>query len=220
VAAAEAHVFVDDLDRPALTDRDQHHLGRVLRLRPAAPLTVGDGRGRWRTARFGPTLGDLGAVHEEARPAPPLTVGFALLKGERPELVVQKLTEIGVDRIVLLEADRNVVRWPADRAEHHLTRLRAVAREAAMQSRRAHLVRLDPPVRARAVVSEPDAALAVPGGGPLIGVTTVLVGPEGGWSPEERAAARVEVGLGPYVLRAETAAIVAGALLVAARSVG
>jgi RsmE family RNA methyltransferase len=69
------------------------------------------------------------------------------------------------------------------------------------------------------VARRPDAALAESGGGPVgLDRPVVLVGPEGGWSPEEAACGRPTVGLAPNILRAETAAIAAGALLVAKRA--
>jgi 16S rRNA U1498 N3-methylase RsmE len=85
---AAAHAFVTDLDVPTLTDADRHHLERVLRVAPNAVVTVSDGAGRWRTVRFGPDLEPLDAIERVPRPAPRLTVGFALVKGDRPEIVV------------------------------------------------------------------------------------------------------------------------------------
>ena len=65
-----------------------------------------------------------------------LTIGFALTKGDKPELVVQKLTELGVDRIVPFVAERSVVRWDDDKAARNVERWRAIAREAAAQAHR------------------------------------------------------------------------------------
>ncbi|HYI61918.1 MAG TPA: RsmE family RNA methyltransferase [Acidimicrobiales bacterium] len=212
------HAFVTDLDRPELDPDDHHHLGRALRLRPGDALTVSDGRGRWRRARFGDTLEPVGPVEVEPAPSPPLTVGLAPMKGQRPEWAVQKLTELGVDAIWLLVADRSVVRWEGERAGAHRARLEKVVREAAMQSRRTHLpeVRVGVPVAEAATAA--GAVLAHPGGGPLgLDRPVVLVGPEGGWSDTELAGATT-VSLGPTVLRAETAALAAAALLAAARA--
>jgi 16S rRNA (uracil1498-N3)-methyltransferase len=97
--------------------------------------------------------------------------------------------------------------------------LQRVAREAAMQSRRSWLPTVDAVRPFAAVASEPDAVLADAGGGPIdLERPVVLVGPEGGWSPEEASWGRPTVSLSPNVLRAETAAIAAGALLVAKRA--
>ena len=80
-----------------------------------------------------------GAVQSEARAEPRLTVAFAPVKGERPEWVVQKLTELGIDRIVPLRSERSVVRWTGTRGQATVERLRRVAREAAAQCRRVWL---------------------------------------------------------------------------------
>jgi 16S rRNA (uracil1498-N3)-methyltransferase len=149
-----------------------------------------------------------------------VTVAFVPVKGDRPEWVVQKLTEAGVDRIVVLGSRRAVVRWEGERRDRAVERLRRVAREAAAQSRRPWLPEV-------AGVSELDAlserlapvplALAQWGGrAPSLDVPAVAVGPEGGWEPSETDG-RLLVGLGPRVLRAETAAVAAGLLLCALR---
>jgi 16S rRNA (uracil1498-N3)-methyltransferase len=211
--------FVDDLDAPALRDDDRHHLERVLRVRPGDPLTVADGRGRWRTATFGPALTVTGEITEEPAPVPPITIGFALVKGEKPEVVVQKLTELGIDRVVPFRAERSVVRWDDDKAAKAVVRLRAVARAAAMQSHRARLPEVTEVTDLRALAAEPGAALADrDGGAPTLERPVVLVGPEGGWAPAERALAVPHVALPGHVLRSETAAVTAGTLLVALRA--
>lgn len=211
------HVFVADLRAPELGERDLHHLSRSLRLRPGDPLTVSDGRGAWRRARFGEPLVVDGPIVATAAPEPALTVAFALVKGSRPELAVQKLTELGIDRIVLFPSGRSVVRWDAERADRHFERLHRVAREAAMQSRRCVLPVLDVGRDVDQVAATPGAVMADRVGRPLQAADRlVLVGPEGGWTESERAG-RQTVALGPNVLRAETAAIAAGVLLTALR---
>lgn len=216
-----AQVVVEDLSAPVLDESDLHHLGRVLRLRPGEVVRATDGRGGWRLCRFSgrrdpsAALEPIGEAARVPAPRPELTVGFAPVKGDRPEWTVQKLTELGIDRIVVFTASRSVVRWDGDRAERHLARLRRVAREASQQCRRLWLPEVEfaelPALRAA------GAVLADPGGRPLRPTDRmVLVGPEGGWSDEERRGAD-RVGLGGLVLRAETAAIAAGVLLAAAR---
>lgn len=216
--SAAAHVFVTDLDDPVLSEGDRHHLERVLRLRSADVITVSDGAGRWRPCGLGAELRPLGPIEHDPRPEPEIGVAFALVKGDRPELVVQKLTELGVDRIVPFRSARSVVRWDEAKASRHHERLAAIARSAAMQSRRSYL----PVVAALSdfgtVARIAGAALAERGAAPVsLARPFVLVGPEGGWADEERAAALPAVGLGPHVLRAETAALAAGALLAALR---
>ena len=220
------HVFVADLDSPRFDEDDYHHLARVLRLRDGAPMTIGDGRGAWRLARFRLDLGvgpePDGEVVEVVAPERQVAVGFSLIKGGRPELVVQKLTELGVDRILPLAAERSVVRWDNAKAQANLERFRRVAREAAMQARRVHLPEVDSVSPPGDVADGPGVAVAEPGSEPLGGPDTapvhvVLIGPEGGWTDDELAGRRT-VGLGSTVLRAETAAIAAGTLLVALRA--
>ena len=219
-----AHVFVEDPAAPVLDEADRHHLARVLRLRPGEAVTVSDGRGAWCAGHYrgaGRVEADGPLRHDPAL-APGVTVGFALIKGDRPEWVVQKLTEVGVDRIVPFVAQRSVVRWEDAKAARQLDRLRAVARGAAMQSRRVWLPIVDEVTTTAALVAELAAAgtgaLAHPGGSaPGLDRPAVLIGPEGGWSHDELDAGLGTVALGPTVLRAETAAVAAGVLLCALR---
>jgi 16S rRNA (uracil1498-N3)-methyltransferase len=193
----------------------------VLRLRAGDEVTVSDGAGGWRACQFGVELEPLADVIREPRPSPPVTVAFAVVKGSRPEWAVQKLTEVGVDRIVPLVAARSVVRWSP--GSGHLDRLRRVAREAAMQSRRVWLPGVDDATPFAALAAEAGAVVAHPGGGPpSLDRPVVLVGPEGGWDEAELAAAGAaavpRLDLGPHILRTETAAVVAGVLLCALRA--
>ncbi len=237
VRRAGAVVFVTDLAAPELAPEDAHHLADVLRLADGEAVVAADGTGAFRLCRF-----ELGAVtrgrpgKRRAVPArlvaegavsvapssePPVTVGFALPKGERPEWAVQKLTELGVDRIVTFTTARTVVRLDEAAAHRRGEHLRRVAREAAAQCRRLTLPAVDGPVPYRAVLATapPGLAVAEPGGPPPTAATTcILVGPEGGFTPEELDLAPGLVGLADTVLRAETAAVVAGAFLVAVRA--
>jgi 16S rRNA (uracil1498-N3)-methyltransferase len=213
--------FVDDLDAPELSEPDAHHLGRVLRVRAGAPVTAADGQGSWRPALFagGAKLDPDGSIVAEPAVAPHITIGFALTKGDKPELVVQKLTELGADRIVAFTAARSVVVWDADKEARQVNRWRTVAREAAMQCRRAQVPVIHDVATFAAVARLAGAALAAPGGDPpRLGLPTVLIGPEGGWSAAELAAELPQVALGDHVLRAETAAIAACSVLAALRS--
>ncbi|HLH46067.1 MAG TPA: 16S rRNA (uracil(1498)-N(3))-methyltransferase [Acidimicrobiales bacterium] len=217
--AAAAHVFVPDLEGPALDEADRHHLGRVLRLRSGEAVSASDGRGGWRPCRWdGAALSPDGPIERSPSPQPAVTVAFAVPKGDRAEWAVQKLAEVGADRIIPLLADRSVVRWDAERGDRHTARWAAVARQAAMQSRRLWLPRVEGPC-AVSDIAGPGAALAEPGGAPpTLRHPTALIGPEGGWSERELASGLPTVGLGPTVLRTETAAVVAAALLVALRA--
>jgi 16S rRNA (uracil1498-N3)-methyltransferase len=215
------HVFVADLDDPHLDDADRHHLERVLRTRPGEEVTVSDGRGGFRACVYGAggSLEPTSAPEWRAAPTPSITIAFAVTKADKPELTVQKLTELGADRIVPFVAGRSVVRWDGERAQRHVERLRRVAREAAMQCRRIHLPEVADLSDFAQVSTLPGAARADVGGAPpSLTRPTLLIGPEGGWSDDERAVALPTVGLGDYVLRAETAAITAMALLAGLRS--
>jgi 16S rRNA (uracil1498-N3)-methyltransferase len=233
-AAAAAQVFVEDLADLTLAKEDDHHLARVLRLRGGEEVIVSDGRGGWLRTAWTPKsglapltgaagLGGDGSVQHEIASAPTLTVAFAPTKGERPEWVTQKLTELGIDRIVPIISERSVVRWEGERGKHAVEKLRRVAREAAAQCRRvwlpdiadvasfAELPGLSPNpgevVLAQLSGDRPDAAHRV-----------VAVGPEGGWSEAELGSGLPTVGFGLSVLRAETAAVTAGALMMSLRT--
>ncbi|MCB0971077.1 MAG: 16S rRNA (uracil(1498)-N(3))-methyltransferase [Acidimicrobiales bacterium] len=212
--------YVDDLDAPRLDDEEHHHLARVRRLRAGDALVLSDGRGGWRPACFAGTEPEpTGEVQHEARPTPELAVAFALVKGAKPELVVQKLTELGIEQIVPFVAERSVVRWDRSKVAAAQVRLTKVARGAAAQSRRAFLPVVEPVADFASVAARPGAGLADRDGAPpSLDLPLLLVGPEGGWSPAERDVPLPTVGLAPGVLRAETAAIVAASVLVALRS--
>lgn len=215
-------VFVDDLEAPQIHDDDLRHLRRSLRLGDGDGLCVADGAGAWRTANLaGSRLVDLGVVHDAEVASPEIVVGLAIPKGSRLDVAVAKLTELGVDHIQLLATERSVVRWSDSEVPRRLERLRRVAREAAMQSRRPRL----PGIAGVLAISEVVArwpggvALAEPGGPPPDPARPViLIGPEGGWTPAELGVCADRVGLGPTVLRIETAAIAAGVVLAGQRA--
>jgi 16S rRNA (uracil1498-N3)-methyltransferase len=226
-AAAAAQAFVDDPGHPVLSDDDAHHLARVLRLRDGEEVIASDGRGRWAQTRWraGGTLEPLaeaGTVRFEPRAEPALTVAFAPVKGERPEWVVQKLTELGIDRIVPLLSERGVVRWTGERGKATVERLRRVTREAAAQSRRVWLPEVCDTMRFADLptLGEPgEVVLAqLSGDRPTASQRVVAVGPEGGWSNGELSSGLPTVGFGLSVLRAETAAVTAAALLASLRT--
>ena len=214
-----AHVFVDQLDSPASGDDDQHHLGRVLRLRDGESVTASNGRGQWRACvwRDG-ALEVVGGVVASAPPSVRCAVAFTPVKGDRNEWAVQKLTEIGIDEVIILApTQHSVVRWSD--ADKQLRKLRVVAREAAMQSRRVWLPNIVGLAALHEVCAGDGAAVADPNGVALhAGVSLVVVGPEGGFAEEELPAGVPRVQLGDTILRAETATLVAATLLVARRA--
>lgn len=222
-------LFVESIDDPELSRDDFHHIAKVLREPEGAPIVVCDGAGSWRRATLALRPADLGPVATVPAPALPIAVGFALIKGDRPELVVQKLTELGVDEIVPLVTDNGVVRWKGDRAVKQRERLQRVAREASMQCRRTHLPVIGEIRTYDQFHAESPAILRCDAGGMSFGEAfeaarlqhcdrlVLAVGPEGGWSERERLLGGVVVTVGDHILRAETASIAAATLAAEAR---
>jgi 16S rRNA (uracil1498-N3)-methyltransferase len=211
------------------------HAATVQRLAVGERLVVTDGAGLSAEGTVTRAERDrlevqINEVVRQPPPQPRLVVVQALPKGERGELAVATITEVGADVIVPWAAARCVVRWDGARGEKALTRWRATARESAKQSRRS----LFPEVTALASTKEvagllSGAALAavlhenalVPLGSvslPASGDVVLVVGPEGGLHPEELAAfeatGATSYRIGPTVLRTSTAgAVAAGVLL-------
>ena len=219
-----AHVFVQSLETPSLSTDDQHHLLKVLRVKSIDQITISDGVGSWITATISKD-GEVRTTSELYSVEPPkwkLCIAFAPVKGEKPELIVQKLTELGIDEIIpLAPTARSVVRWDAAKSEKQTARLQRVANEASMQSRRVWLPVVHPVTKLVDLITRGDVAFAEPGGVEVSAVhRTIVVGPEGGFDPEEVDMSVIRVSLGESVLRAETAAIVAGALMTRCRRSG
>lgn len=212
-------------------DEQAHQARSVLRLRPGDAVVVFDGSGAEgkavvTTMTRGVVAYEVQSVERPEREPPlRLRVGLALLRGERFDMAVQKLTEIGVDRITPLAADRSVVSFPdAADWERRAARLERIAREAAEQSERVSLPIIDAPLTLGALLRDgPVACLverddALPAGALGLGrAMTIAVGPEGGWSPAERSLMLTQgagqMSLGRLILRSETAAIVAAGTL-------
>lgn len=212
-------VYVDDVHDPVLDEEDAHHLHRVLRLKPGDPYVVCDGAGTWRQLRYGSRPDQSQPAQWEPPPVWPIGVSTAIPKGERSDWMIQKLTELGVDELTFIDCERSVVRWRGERAVKQRARAERIVRAAAAQSRRARLPTLRGPLPVAAAATEEGVARAAVGAGPISpGTRNVMIGPEGGWSPSEVAMPLPTVGLGPQVLRTETAAIAASTLLVLVRS--
>lgn len=212
-----AHVFVSDLSLPQLSSDDAHHLKKVLRLRDGESVSCSDGKGQWRLCQWSSdSLEIVGDIVVEATPATHLCVAVAPVKGDRTDLVVEKLVEVGVDTIAILAPlERSVVRWSGDKVDHVMDRYRRIAKAASMQSRRVYLPVVNGPVSLADLGSQ-QVAFAEPGGtAEWSQVTTVVIGPEGGFSEKELGSAPATIDVGPNILRAETAAIVAAAQMVA-----
>lgn len=220
----------------SLTGAEAHHAA-VHRLRVGEALIVADGRGRQLTARAVAVSGtqlvaEVVQVRDEQAPQPEVVVVQALAKGDRGELAVELMTEVGVDLVVPWQAARAVVRWDPQRAHRGLLRWRSTAVAAAKQSRRTwfpQVADLATTSQVLDLIGAADAALVLhesaadPIGTltlPRVGRLVLVVGPEGGITDEEiaqmqGAGARVVL-LGPTVMRTSTAGAVGAVLVLAA----
>jgi 16S rRNA (uracil1498-N3)-methyltransferase len=212
------------------------HAVTVRRTRVGEAIDLVDGSGlRLRCVVTSVEVASLAArvesVEHEPEPSPRLVVVQALAKGERSELAVETVTEIGADVVVPWQAARCVVQWRGDRGTKSLSRWQSTALAAAKQSRRARapevatlastadvaqlLAAAALPVVLHESAHVPLSSLQVP----TIGDVVVVVGPEGGIAPDELAAFAVEpVRLGGTVLRTSTAGVAACAALLSRTS--
>ncbi|MER7763016.1 16S rRNA (uracil(1498)-N(3))-methyltransferase [Streptomyces sp. NPDC097619] len=230
---AEGPGFV--LDGP-----EGRHAVSVKRLEPGERVVLTDGVGGWAEAVVTAAEGkdrlvaEVLAAGTEEPAAPRVTVVQALPKGDRGELAVETMTETGVDAVVPWQASRCITQWRGDRGAKSLAKWRNTAREAGKQSRRVRFPEVAEAMSTKQVAAllatadlgvvlhedrdAPSEALAtaeLPAGGHIV----VVVGPEGGVSPEELAVF-AEAGARPYrlgrsVLRTSTAGTAAVAVLLA-----
>ena len=228
-------VYVDEIadGRAVATGERARHLSRVVRLQSGEPAEVSDFRSAWkaRAATVEPQLVTF-ELNEELPPEPPrprIELALAVIKFARFEWAVEKAAELGADAVIPVVAERSdggLVKAAARRAD----RWAKIAEEAAQQARRRRPPHVSAPIPlANALAREADARVFFDFDGRLLepdhvanvqgeGAVLVLAGPEGGWTENETTLAReagaLAVGLGPHVLRAETAAM-AGLAIVA-----
>ncbi|MDH4081370.1 MAG: 16S rRNA (uracil(1498)-N(3))-methyltransferase [Nitrospira sp.] len=208
------------------------HLRDSLRIKVGEIVLFGDGAGRRYctevTAVTNQALTSriLETITQPAPKAPALILGQALLKGEKMDWVIQKATELGVSKIVPIKSQHSVVQLKADRVDHQLARWRRIVLEAAQQSEQWHVPKIAQPrslseLLANHATSTTLLMLAERDEGKSLqtvglpqgtnGSVLALVGPEGGWSKEEKEVAQqagVEtITLGQHILRSETAAM-------------
>lgn len=223
--------------RGALDAGQSRQVRSVLRLQTGDPIVLFNGTGVEATAHIsGGTKDAIGyEIDTVATPdrEPPLrlTVGLAVLKGDRFEVAIQKLTELGVTRIVPLLTERSVVSFDDARNwQKRADRYARICREAAEQSERVRLPELAAPVDlagfldTQPVGQPPVIVLLERAGSVPIGEVAfesdlaIAIGPEGGWSDREQVLigerATGTATLGRLILRAETAAIVAAGTLI------
>jgi 16S rRNA (uracil1498-N3)-methyltransferase len=221
-------------DHVLLDGPEGRHAATVRRLRRGERVDLTDGAGLLAECVVAAVERDalrldVVARHRQPAPEPRVVVVQALPKGDRGELAVELMTEVGVDEIVPWAAARCVTRWRPERREKSLARWRATAREAAKQARRAWLPEVAEPATTDQVTARIGAATAGfvlheaatttlgaldP---PVTGEVVVVVGPEGGLADAEIEAFTAAGGraalLGPTVLRTSTAGVVAAAVL-------
>jgi 16S rRNA (uracil1498-N3)-methyltransferase len=233
---ARRRFFVDQIlsDRAELTGDDARHLARVLRAQPGQVYEISDNQRVY--------LAEISAIGPQSvafrildplplpPPSPQVTLFAALIKFDRFEWLVEKATELGVARIVPVDAER-AEKGLATAAAKRAERWRKIARESSQQSRRLNVPEVALPERFAAATSDPSpfryfleeqpgATMlldALPSARTAHDVIAILTGPEGGWTDRERALALSAgwqpVSLGGNILRVETAAIAALAVL-------
>jgi 16S rRNA (uracil1498-N3)-methyltransferase len=216
---------------------EAHHAVVVRRTRVGEQVVLADGIGTSATCVVTETsksalTASVSAVEIASAPTPSVTVVQAIPKGDRAELAVEVLTEIGADRIVPWAASRSVGVWRGERAAKSLAKWRATAREAGKQSRRAWLPEVTEMASTSevvALVESADLAVVLHESATsslaelsLDGVATiaVVVGPEGGLTEDEVEAfgAGHVVRMGEPVLRTSTAGVAAVAALLSRTS--
>ena len=214
------------------------HLRNSLRIEAGEEIIFADGQGtRYRTeitqsSKQGVSGRILETMQEPARQSPVLVLGQALLKGEKMDWVIQKVTELGISRIVPIQSRHTIVQLRPERVESQLARWQRIALEAAQQSEQWRVPTVAPPQSLTEFCARPSdesvrLLLAERHDGqrlrtlPLPTSVTAsivaIVGPEGGWTKEEMNQAEksgcLPITLGQKILRAETAAIVTVGIL-------
>jgi len=232
------HFLLDDepltADAGDLVDlggAEAHHAAVVRRVRAGETVTLGDGRGAWLRGTVESVAPALVSVRIDERhdvPAPDreLVLVQALAKGDRDELAVQAATELGADAILPWQSSRSVSRWDAAKAVKGVARWQSIVREASKQAHRAWVPQVGRPVSTADVAAEDalvlvlDPTAAEPLSGVALGDAArilLVVGPEGGITPEELTAltdgGAIRVRLGATVLRTSTAGPAALAVL-------
>jgi len=232
---ARRRFFVDRIhdNRASLTGDDARHLARVLRAEPGQRYEISDNDRAYLAEIATITAHHVTFTVIEQLPTPPpqpeITLYAALIKFDRFEWLIEKATELGVARLIPVDAERTE-KGLAAAAAKRIDRWRKIARESSQQSRRLRLPEISPVEPLPAAIADASPRrffLDEQSGAPLLlqalpphapkDAVVILTGPEGGWTDRERAAALTAgwkpVSLGANVLRAETAAIAALAVL-------
>jgi 16S rRNA (uracil1498-N3)-methyltransferase len=210
----------------ALGTEESHYLLRVLRLQQGTEFICFNGNGaEWRASithvdRRRCSILVHEKLREQLQPLVALHLAHAWLKGTAMDTVTQKATELGITDLWPLNTSRSQVQLPADRTSNKLRHWRQITRSACAQSGRLLLPQIHEPTTLEALLDEPPTAtclffdtdqppLQLPGD---VSSLTIIIGPEGGWTAQERAlaagAGATLCGLGDLTLRAETVATV------------
>ncbi len=224
-------------DEVALRGGDARHVLRVLRLAKGDWLMLSDGRGKtYRAEIIATATTHLTArITEECAPrrgTPPPTLAIAIIKHDRTEAIIQKAVELGIQRIVPFSSARTIPTYAAGIKEAKRVRWQRIAHEAAKQSGLPVQPKVDPPSTFEALMAiasttelsllfwEGERTQPISQLGAELKTAAqklVIIGPEGGFAPEEVARAQTHgvrtVSLGPQILRVETAAVAALALV-------
>jgi 16S rRNA (uracil1498-N3)-methyltransferase len=224
---ARRRFFVPEITdgEAVLRGEEAHHLARVLRVEPGQQFEISDGARACLAVIEDVAKNEVRfRVMEELGTGvtlPPITLYVALIKFDRFEWMVEKATEVGVERIVPVEASRTE-RGLYEAAGKRVERWRKIARESSQQSRRVAAPVIED-ARKMTVLAVEGCRLRLeeqPGAPLILGAlpkslepVSLLIGPEGGWTDAERTrlaeSGWAPVSLGAAILRAETAAIVA-----------
>ena len=223
-----------------LTGDNYNHAARVLRLQPGAAVALADGRGTACAGSIVAVTGSTVQVKAGARLEPAesklnLTLAQGVLKGEKFDQVVRQATELGVKHLQPLNLARSIPRLAGAQDKKRLQRWRKIVRSACAQCRRAGLAGVAAPCSLEDFLAQNKSSLLIvpfegeknlslhkilTGSAPAGGQVVVLTGPEGGFDQKEIALLKncgaLFVSLGPRILRSETAAIAAAALVQAA----
>lgn len=213
-----------------LEEEEARHCAQVLRFAAGDAITVFDGCGRSAKAiiqqvRKNSVAIELGEISQQAPPCPAIVLAQAVPKGKTMEWIIEKAVELGVSRIVPLVTRHTIVKYDAQEAPKKAEKWQKVALEACKQCGQNWLPIVETPIDGRAFLSQERSGAKIiaslaPGARPLRHVieelgrpeqVTIMIGPEGDFSPEETELA-LQAGyqpatLGDLVLRSETAAL-------------